>query len=69
MNPLKPIMGLVLWLCCLMASANMTDRQQSITIDSDSAERDEKTGLTVYGGNVAARQGSLIIEGDAITSF
>ena len=69
MNPFKPILGLVLLLCCLMASANMTDRQQSITIDSDSAERDEKTGLTVYRGNVVARQGSLIIEGDAITIF
>ena len=69
MNPFKPILGFVLLLCCLMASANMTDRQQSITIDSDSAERDEKTGLTVYRGNVVARQGSLIIEGDAITIF
>jgi len=69
MSPFKLILGLVLLLCCLTASANMTDRQQPITIDSDSAERDEKTGLTVYRGNVVARQGSLIIEGDLITIF
>jgi lipopolysaccharide export system protein LptA len=67
MSPFKTILGLALLLCCLTASANMTDRQQPITVDSDFAERDEKTGLTVYRGNVVARQGSLLIEGDVIT--
>ena len=69
MSPFKTILGLALLLCCLTASANMTDRQQPITVDSDFAERDEKTGLTVYRGNVVARQGSLLIDGDVITIF
>ena len=67
MSPFKTILGLALLLCCLTASANMTDRHQPITVDSDFAERNEKTGLTVYRGNVVARQGSLLIEGDVIT--
>ena len=43
------------------------DRQQTISIESDSAERNQKTGLTVYSGNVIISQGSILIEADQIT--
>ncbi len=43
------------------------DRKQTISIESDSAERNEKTGLTVYSGNVIISQGSILIEADQIT--
>ncbi len=43
------------------------DRQQPIAIESDYAERNEKTGRTVYRGNVVVSQGSVLIEADQIT--
>jgi lipopolysaccharide export system protein LptA len=43
------------------------DREKAISIESDSAERNEKTGLTVYRGNVIISQGSILIEADQIT--
>jgi lipopolysaccharide export system protein LptA len=43
------------------------DRQQPISIESDYAERNEKTGRTVYRGNVVISQGSVLIEADQIT--
>lgn len=42
------------------------DRQQPISIESDYAERNEKTGRTVYRGNVVISQGSVLIEADEI---
>ena len=50
-----------------MAAALPNDRQQTISIESDSAERNEKTGLTVYSGNVIISQGSILIEAEEIT--
>ena len=38
------------------------DSYQSIIVESDFAQRNEKTGLTQYTGNVLIRQGSLIID-------
>tara|TARA_B110000090_G_C13279505_1_gene407468 strand:+ start:366 stop:938 length:573 start_codon:yes stop_codon:yes gene_type:complete len=43
------------------------DRQKPISIESDYAERNEKTGRTVYRGNVVISQGSVLIEADQIT--
>ena len=43
------------------------DRRQPISIESDYAERNEKTGRTVYRGNVVISQGSVLIEADEIT--
>jgi len=45
------------------------DRTQTITIESNSAERDQKTGLTQYQGNVVINQGSLVIEADQVTVY
>ncbi len=44
-----------------------SDRNQPITIQSDKALRDEKTGLTVYAGNVKITQGTLLITADNIS--
>ena len=43
------------------------DRQQPISIESDYAERNEKTGRTVYRGNVVISQGTVLIEAEEIT--
>ena len=51
----------------IVALALPDDRQQTISIESDSAERNQKTGLTVYSGNVIISQGSILIEADQIT--
>ena len=39
---------------------------QPITVESDRAERNERTGLTQYSGNVIIRQGSLIIDANTV---
>ena len=49
------------------AQALPDDRQQPITIESDSAERNEQSGLTQYLGNVVIRQGSVLIDADRVT--
>ena len=62
-----------LFICCFVFSyaclALTDDNDQTITIESDSAERNEKTGLTQYLGNVAIRQGSLIIDANSVNVF
>ena len=58
------IAGTALALPCL---ALPDDRQQPISIESDYAERNEKTGRTVYRGNVVISQGSVLIAADEIT--
>lgn len=65
MNPSKAIPRILLWLCFTLAhfSANAltSDRNQSISIQSDRAERDEAKGTTTYAGNVIMQQGSMRI--------
>ena len=39
---------------------------QPITVESDRAERNERTGLTQYSGNVIISQGSLIIDANTV---
>jgi len=43
------------------------DRTKPIKITADSAERDEKLGITLYHGNVVIRQGSILIEAETVT--
>jgi len=49
------------------AMALPDDRHQAIEIQSRSAIREEKRGLTVYEGNVTIRQGSILIRADKVT--
>lgn len=46
-----------------LASALPEDRQQPIHISADRASINERTGLTVYTGNVEIVQGSMVIRG------
>lgn len=69
MTLFKAFVSLIFTLWCLSASALPNDRSQTITIESNSAERDEKTGLTQYRGNVVINQGSLVIEADQVTVY
>ena len=45
------------------------DTRQPIHIVADEAVRDEKTGLTIYRGNVTLNQGSIAISADRITIY
>ena len=54
--------------CCSVKALTIDDTQ-AILIESDAAERNEKTGLTQYIGNVSIRQGSLIINANKVELF
>jgi lipopolysaccharide export system protein LptA len=57
-------------MCFAAASHGLPDdKQQPIHIEADEAVRDEKTGLTLYRGNVKIRQGSMRIAADVVTLF
>lgn len=43
------------------------DREQPITIEADKASLNDKTGLSVYQGNVRLQQGTLIFTGNHMT--
>lgn len=49
------------------AQALPSDRHQAIEIESRSAIREEKKGLTVYEGDVTIRQGSMLIRADRVS--
>ena len=55
--------------CCSSVQANYAADTQAIFIESDAAERNEKTGLTQYIGNVSIRQGSLTINASKVELF
>lgn len=44
-----------------------TDKDQPIEIEADAAELDDKTGITVYTGNVVVIQGSMHLNGNKLT--
>jgi lipopolysaccharide export system protein LptA len=52
-----------------LALALPGDREQAIQVDADSAERNEKTGVTSYIGSVELNQGSLNILADRIDIY
>jgi lipopolysaccharide export system protein LptA len=45
------------------------DKERPIHIEADEAVLDEKTGLTMYRGNVRIRQGSLKIQAEQVTLY
>ena len=61
------LMSILAVLLPTTALALPDDRRQHISIESDYAERNEKTGRTLYRGNVVISQGSVLIEADEIT--
>ena len=62
------ILGILLLLPTL-ALALPSDRQQPISIESDSADIDNKNGVSVYRGNVIMTQGTTRLTGDVITVY
>jgi len=44
-----------------------TDQDQDIEIEANSAELDDKKGITIYRGNVVVTQGSMRMTGDIMT--
>ena len=69
MSRFRIFAAIAISLWSLSAIGLTNDRGETITIESNSAERDEKTGLTQYQGNVVIKQGSLIIEADQVTVY
>ncbi|MFP5414679.1 MAG: lipopolysaccharide transport periplasmic protein LptA [Gammaproteobacteria bacterium] len=45
------------------------DRQQPMYVESDSASRDDRSGVTTYIGSVRVDQGSMHIEADKVTVY
>lgn len=70
--PVKPHPSLAAGLALLLlawqplALGLSSDRNQAITIHSDSAERDETKGTTTYSGNVVMQQGSMRIDAQKV---
>ena len=56
----------IYFILCFTSHAFGNDDSQTIIVESDSAERNEKTGVTQYFGNVVIRQGSMIINADMV---
>lgn len=52
-----------------MALTATENSRHNISIDADYAERNDKTGLTEYRGNVVIRQGTILIEADKIIIY
>lgn len=50
-----------------LAFARSDDSEQPIHISADNAELNDKTGVSVYTGNVEMIQGTTILRGDEIT--
>ncbi len=61
--------SLLLGLALLPATALAldADRDQPITIEADEASLNDKTGFSVYTGNVKLQQGTLIFTGNRMT--
>ena len=69
MSRFNALLGTILLSMGFAAYGLSDDRAQPITIEADSAERNEITGLTEYRGNVIIRQGSVIIDADRVTIY
>lgn len=48
-------------------AALSTDQEQPIQIEADAAELDDRTGITIYSGNVIVTQGSMYLHGRKLT--
>ncbi len=55
--------AVMLLLLPVLAQALPDDHNQPINISADRASINERTGITVYTGNVEIRQGSMLIKG------
>lgn len=56
-------------LSAITVSALQSDREQPIQIASDSADIDNKNGISIYRGNVIITQGTTKLTGDIISIY
>jgi len=66
---IKQFLLIVLSMSGANAWALSTDKDQPIEIEADSAELDNKKGVTIYRGNVVVTQGSIRMTGDLMTVY
>ena len=66
---LIPLFATLTLLSATPACALSNDREKPIHISSDSADINEKSGLSIYRGNVIMIQGSTKLTGDIITIY
>lgn len=70
---MKFVRALALCLLVSLTSSSLwalpSDRAQAIHIESDSATRNDKTGITVYTGSVRIKQGTMRIAADKVTVY
>lgn len=51
------------------AAALTSDAEQPMLIEADSAELDDKKGISIYRGNVRVTQGTLVLTGETMTVY
>lgn len=59
-------------ICCVpveMVLARSDDRDKPIHITADTAELNDKTGISIYRGDVKMVQGTTILTGDVVTIY
>lgn len=69
MNPVKYLLSVICLILSVDIFAMAENFKEPIIIESDLAERNEKTGLTQYKGNVVIQQGSMVIDANEVTIF
>lgn len=69
MKRLVNLLNLILVLSVSQAWALSSDREQPINIESDTAELNEKTGVSTYRGRVVLTQGTLVIHSDTLVIY
>ncbi len=60
------VVAMMLGMACSVAHALKSDADQPMNIRARSVEANEKTGVSIYRGNVVAMQGSLRLEADRL---
>jgi lipopolysaccharide export system protein LptA len=65
----RSLCGILLLVCLLPPAARAldADRDQPINIEADKASLNDKTGFSVYEGNVRLQQGTLLFTGNRMT--
>ncbi|MDO6592712.1 lipopolysaccharide transport periplasmic protein LptA [Neptuniibacter sp. 1_MG-2023] len=69
LNKLYNLAFILLAVAVSNAYALPDDQEQPIYITADTAQIDDKTGITTYKGNVIIKQGSLLIEGEHVDMY
>ena len=66
---LATILGVAFLLHGVGAAALPADREMPIEIQAREALRDESSGLTIYEGDVAIKQGSILIRAEKVSVY